>query len=85
MYDGELELWLRLLALHLEEPHSTQRRSGEIREGWLLASRGFFTGCVPVALDEAMGTAKERRSSGRRLPRCLLRSSGRQRAWTAVP
>jgi hypothetical protein len=53
MRDSLLELWLRLLALHIEDPvepaGSTETR---IRDQWLLASRGFFMGCVPDALDE---------------------------------
>ncbi len=58
MRDGVLELWLRLLALHLEEPSASRPRAGPIREGWLLASRGYFTGCVPVRLDEATDTTE---------------------------
>jgi hypothetical protein len=58
MQDANLELWLRLLALHLPEPsdndsaerHCTVRR---IRDQWLLASKGYFVGCVPDGMDDA--------------------------------
>src|SRR4051812_36328961 len=61
MRDGVLELWLRLLALHIEDPKDSNSRIGEIRDGWLLASRGFFNGCVPVALDAAVRDEEGRR------------------------
>jgi len=57
MRDGVLELWLRLLALHVEEP---TREEGvvqrDIRDKWLLASRGFFNGCIPDDLEEIVST-----------------------------
>jgi len=54
--DSLLELWLRLLSLHIEDPNdldSTDEQSlkTEIRSNWLLQSRGYFTGCVSVDLD----------------------------------
>jgi len=52
--DGVLELWLRLLSLHLEEPTDESSRVCRIRDGWLLASRGYFGGSVPIGLDEAV-------------------------------
>lgn len=61
MRDGALELWLRLLALHIQEPGERDMRTREIRDGWLLASRGYFGGHVPVALDEAVHDADGRR------------------------
>jgi len=60
MRDGALELWLRLLALHIEDPDEGDIRTREIRDGWLLASRGYFGGHVPVALDEAVHDAAGR-------------------------
>ena len=62
MSDGILELWLRLLALHIEEPTLTDATSlgRKIRDQWLLASRGFFMGCIPVNLDEAVSTPESR-------------------------
>src|ERR1041385_4131693 len=51
--DSILELWLRLLALHLDDPQEGSVGL-KIRDGWLLASRGYFVGFVPVALDEAV-------------------------------
>ena len=55
--DGILELFLRLAALHIDEPKdgdSFQACSQiyEIRNKWLLASKGYFTGCVPDCIDE---------------------------------
>jgi hypothetical protein len=51
MRDGTLELWLRLLALHIEDPKKPGTIAAEIRDQWLFASRGFFIGCVPVMLE----------------------------------
>lgn len=61
MHDSILELWLRLLALHIPEPTDadTPARHNvtkQIRDQWLLASKGFFLGCVPVALEDATAT-----------------------------
>jgi hypothetical protein len=60
MHDSMLELWLRLLALHLPDPtdqgeHSATRA---VREQWLLASRGYFTGCVPHGMEDACLTSE---------------------------
>ncbi len=54
--DSLLELWLRLLALHVEDPAESRSLATKIRDQWLLASRGFFTGCVPEGLEEAAST-----------------------------
>ena len=56
MRDGALEVWLRLLALHVEDPVHPGTVAGQIRDQWLLASRGFFMGCVPVDLEGAVST-----------------------------
>jgi hypothetical protein len=58
MRDGMLNLWLRLLALHLPEPTDSgeHRASTEIRDRWLLASRGYFGGCVPHHMEDACST-----------------------------
>jgi hypothetical protein len=56
MRDGVLELWLRFLALHVEDPIESGSLATRIRDQWLLASRGFFTGCVPEGLEEAVST-----------------------------
>ena len=62
MRDGILELWLRLLALHIKDPRRGEASvSREIRDNWLLASRGYFVGCVPTDLDEAVATAEGKR------------------------
>jgi hypothetical protein len=57
--DGFLELWLRLLALHIKDPARDDPNAAVIRgirDQWLLASRGFFNGCVPVGLEDALRT-----------------------------
>lgn len=51
MHDTMLELWLRLLALHIAEPTPTETLARQVRDQWLLASRGWFTGCVPHNLE----------------------------------
>ncbi len=48
--DSLLELWLRLTSLHLDEPQQHDSLIHEIRNQWLLASRGYFGGCIPVCL-----------------------------------
>ena len=61
MRDGMLELFLRLLALHLEDPVREQPHVvRRIRDNWLLASRGYFGGCVPTCLDESVSTPEGR-------------------------
>lgn len=57
--DGFLELWLRLLALHIKDPAHDDPDGAvirAIRDQWLLASRGFFNGCVPADLEGAVRT-----------------------------
>jgi hypothetical protein len=56
MSDSVLELWLRFLALHIEDPVESGSLETRIRDQWLLASRGFFGGCVPVGLEDAVST-----------------------------
>jgi hypothetical protein len=56
MSDSLLELWLRFLALHVEDPIESGSLAARIRDQWLLASRGIFTGCVPEGLQEAVST-----------------------------
>ena len=53
-----LELWLRLLALHLPEPTNAADNFAtlDIRNRWLLASRGYFNGCVPHDMEFACAT-----------------------------
>ena len=62
MRDSMLELWLRLLALHLPEPTDSgqHRATLAIRNQWLLASRGYFGGCVPHGMEEACATPEGR-------------------------
>jgi hypothetical protein len=57
MQDSMLELWLRLLALHIKDPDQPGDLANVIRNKWLLASRVRFMGCVPHFLEEATATA----------------------------
>ena len=58
MSDAMLELWLRLLALHLPEPtgDGEHQASLTIRNKWLLASRGYFMGCIPHGMNGLSAT-----------------------------
>ncbi|MBI5547368.1 MAG: hypothetical protein HY901_26085 [Deltaproteobacteria bacterium] len=69
MRDGFLELWLRLTALHIEDPPTPPSIATRIRDQWLLASRGYFNGCVPHDLGEFV-----REPEGRRLILLAIRS-----------
>lgn len=60
MLDSVLELWLRLLALHIPEPTSAHANYYLIRNQWLLASRGYFGGHVPHDLPSVLSTPKGR-------------------------
>ncbi len=65
MRDSILELWLRLLALHIPEPttedsETVDRASRQIRDKWLLASKGYFIGCVPTGLQDAFKSSERR-------------------------
>jgi len=51
MRDRILELWLRLLALHIEESPDEDFLGRRIRDQWLLASKGYFAGHVPHDLE----------------------------------
>jgi len=66
MRDDILELWLRLLSLHVLEPGntdpaSTHAATKRIRDGWLRASKGWFGGMVPHQLEEAVAEPEGRR------------------------
>lgn len=78
MPDGVLELWLRLLALHVEDPVESGPTATKIRDQWLLASRGFFGGCVPDGLEDAVSTTE-----GEALVRAAIHSL--LRALAAAP
>jgi hypothetical protein len=56
MRDGVLELWLRFLALHVEDSSAPHALAATIRDQWLLASRGCFNGCVPHDMEKAVST-----------------------------
>lgn len=56
MRDDTLEIWLRLLALHVREPNRDEDLPLRIRDRWLNASKGYYMGCVPAYLDEAVAT-----------------------------
>ncbi|MCE9526036.1 MAG: hypothetical protein K8R36_08280, partial [Planctomycetales bacterium] len=64
MRDEMLELWLRLLSLHLPEPNDYGEHvvTPEIRNSWLLASRGYFSGCVPHQMESACSTGAGRQA-----------------------
>lgn len=74
MQDTVLELWLRLLALHLEDSPDSDSPVHEIRTKWLLASRGGFIGWVPHGIEEAIATPKGRETvlNAIELLRCAL-------------
>ncbi len=57
MRDSVLELFLRFAALHIEDAVEDGSVAHRIRDGWLLASRGYFGGCVPIDLDAAVATS----------------------------
>ena len=62
MRDEMLEVWLRMLALHLPEPNDSGEHQAtlEIRNRWLLASRIHFGGCVPHHMEEGCATPEGR-------------------------
>jgi hypothetical protein len=56
MLDSVLEVWLRLLSLHIEDPGGNDSENekllkSEIRNDCLLQSRGYFIGSITVDLD----------------------------------
>ena len=57
-----LELWLRLLALHLPDATTSDEydATNEIQNKWLLASRGYCTGCVPHGMNDICATQQGR-------------------------
>ena len=61
MRDGILELWLRLLALHIPESPDNSCVGYQIRNQWLLASGVHFGGCVPHGLEDAIATEEGRK------------------------
>jgi hypothetical protein len=71
MRDNVLELWLRLLALHLPEPkdNGEHQTTFAIRNRWLLASRYSYVGCVPHGMEEVCAT-----SEGRQVVRLAIES-----------
>jgi hypothetical protein len=56
MNDSLLEIWLRFLALHIKDPVSPGSLATIIRDKWLLASKGYFQGCIPEYLETAIST-----------------------------
>lgn len=62
MRDEMLELWLRLLALHLPEPNDRGEHAASlgIRNRWLLASRFYFGGCTPHDMENACSNPEGR-------------------------
>src|SRR4051794_15558123 len=76
--DSLLELWLRLASLHIEDPTESGSLATKIRDQWLLASRGYFNGCVPVAIGEHIATPE-----GKQLLRGAIQSL--QKSLKAAP
>jgi hypothetical protein len=58
MNDSILELFLRLVSLHIEDPKEAASAAHKIRDGWLFASRGYCTGFCPVDLEEHTNTSE---------------------------
>ena len=56
MKDHMLELWLCLLALHIQTTGEADGLVANIRNQWLLASRIGCNGCVPHGFEEATKT-----------------------------
>ena len=54
--DSMLELWLCFAALHIEDSNENNSEAHSIRDNWLLASRGYFTGCVPHNIEKVIST-----------------------------
>jgi hypothetical protein len=50
--DGLLEVWLRIMCLHMEGEAHSPGWQHNLRDTWLLASAGYFNGCVSASLDE---------------------------------
>jgi hypothetical protein len=70
MRDWMLEIALRFLALHIEDPPEPAGSTAtRVRDQWLLASRGFFNGCVPHDFEGAVSTEE-----GARLVRNAIES-----------
>ena len=80
MRDGHAQLWLRLLALHIPEPINTDSEamhlvSHQIRDQWLLASKGFFNGCVPSGMKRSRNAGRPKyRSYGNSIIACVARA-----------
>lgn len=58
MRDGILELWLRLLALNIQEFPDAESLGRTIRDQWLLGSTGYFGGHVPHGLETLANTER---------------------------
>lgn len=72
--DSILELWLRFLALHVEDPVEPGGLKSKIRDGWLLASCGFFNVCIQDGLEEAVSTPEGDKFVRAAIGRCWTRS-----------
>jgi hypothetical protein len=56
IHDGLLEIWLRFLALHLEDPIEPVSLGAKMRNQCLFASRGYGMGWVPFDLEEVVSS-----------------------------
>ena len=50
--DGLLEAWLRVLSLHMDDDVHKPGWQHDLRDKWLLASAGYFNGCISASLDD---------------------------------
>jgi hypothetical protein len=50
--DALLKAWLRILSLHMEDEVYKPGWQHDLRDKWLLASAGYFNGCISPALDD---------------------------------
>ncbi len=57
--DPLLEVWLRVLSLHLGDDVHKPGWQHDLRDQWLLVSTGYFSGCISPSLDEFL-TDEER-------------------------
>jgi hypothetical protein len=73
IHDPELELWLRLLALHIDPTSEPDSPAAGIRRQWLVACCGAFNGVVPDCLDE-FAAEPEAKEIVRAAVQSLLRS-----------
>jgi hypothetical protein len=77
-WDPLLEAWLRVLSLHLGDDVHKPGWQHDLRDQWLLASTGYFSGWVSPSLDEFLTTEERVVAILQASERCIssLRSFG---------